>query len=276
MLEKIDLDLKLKKDEYDARREAAGPRLTLLQRAAWEAGIPSILVFEGWDAAGKGSTINFLTQYMDPRGFRIQAIKGATPVEQQMPWLWRFWLRVPNMGEVAIFDRSWYGRVMVERVEELVPSEVWREAFQDILEFERTLSESGYLILKFFLHISKKEQKRRFNRLEKDPHESWRVQKEDWKHHRKYKEYLTATEEMLARTETEWGPWTIVEATDRRWCRIRVLERCAQAFEEHLSKRGVAIPVSLEEESAPEEAPPETTSGDNNGKPADAEHLEVH
>ena len=159
-----------------------------------------------------------------------------------MPWLWRFWLKVPNYGEMAIFDRSWYGRVLVERVEKLTPEPIWRKAYQDIVDFERSLAADGYTIMKFLLHISKKEQKRRFKKLEQDPLESWHVSAEDWDHHQKYDEYLLAYEEMLERTDTEWGPWTIVEATDRRWPRIKIFETIIQRLEESLRARGKPLP----------------------------------
>jgi polyphosphate kinase 2 (PPK2 family) len=242
MLEKVDLDVKLAKDEYKQRMAELGLRLTLLQRAAWTAGIPTILVFEGWDASGKGTSINLLVQYMDPRGFHIHPITGATNLEKQMPWLWRFWQQLPNHGELVIFDRSWYGRVLVERVEKLTPPEQWRQAYQDIQEFEHTLAEDGTVLVKFFLHISKKEQKKRFDKLEKDPLEKWRVQKEDWEHHRKYKEYLIATEEMMERTEAEWANWVIVEATDRRWARVKILETVCKHLEDALIAKGITPP----------------------------------
>lgn len=248
MLEKLDLDLKLDKKAYKERASGLGERLTLLQRTCWENRIPVIILFEGWDSSGKGTTINLIARHMDPRGFKIQPIKGATKLEKEMPWLWRFWQRIPNYGEVAIFDRSWYGRVLVERVEKLIPSDQWRQAYQEILEFERQLAEDGYLLIKFFMHISKKEQRRRFKRIEKDPLQSWRVQKEDWKHHKEYGDYLEAIEEMLARTETEYGPWTIVESTDRRWARVKVMETVCRWMEDALTRRGIPLPQVIEEE----------------------------
>lgn len=242
MLEKVDLTINLSKEEYKARIKTAGPWLTLLQRACWEGKLPVIIVFEGWDASGKGTSINLLSSYMDPRGFRIHPIKGATPLEKQMPWLWRFWLRLPNYGEIGIFDRSWYGRLMVERVEKLIPTETWQQAYQDIQDFERTLAEDGTTIIKFFIHISKKEQKRRFEKLEKDPLQSWRVQKEDWEHHKKYDKYVEATEEMLARTDAEWGSWTIVEGTDRFWARMKVIDTVNRRMADALKLRGLDVP----------------------------------
>jgi hypothetical protein len=159
-----------------------------------------------------------------------------------MPWLWRFWLRIPNYGEMAIFDRSWYGRVVVEKVEKLTHELIYRKAYQDIVDFERGLTADGYVIIKFLLHISKKEQTSRFKMLEKDPLESWHVSAEDWDHHRKYDDYLLAYEEMLERTDTEWGPWTIVEATDKRWSRIKIFETIVQRLEETLKARGKPLP----------------------------------
>jgi polyphosphate kinase 2 (PPK2 family) len=159
-----------------------------------------------------------------------------------MPWLWRFWLKIPNYGEMAIFDRSWYGRLLVERVEALTPEEEWRKGYRDISDFERTLADDGTIIVKFFFHIAKEEQERRFKRLERDPLEAWHVQPEDWEHHRKYDQYLRAIEEMLERTDTEWGPWTIVEATDRRWARAKVFRVTIQRLEEALTRRGFELP----------------------------------
>jgi polyphosphate kinase 2 (PPK2 family) len=242
MLEKVDLTKKLSKAEYKAQLPHLRGRLYDLQKACWDANIPSVILFEGWDAAGKGTSINLLTQRLDPRGFKLYAIQEARTYEKHMPWLWRFWLKLPNYGEMAIFDRSWYGRVLVERVEELTPDEEWRKGYRDIVDFERTIADDGYVVIKFWLHISKREQLRRFKKLSKDPLESWHVQAEDWEHHRKYNEYLVAIEEMLERTDTEWGPWTIVEATDRRWTRIKIFETIVRGLEEALEKQGHPLP----------------------------------
>jgi polyphosphate kinase 2 (PPK2 family) len=248
MLEKVDLTRKLPKKEYKQLIPVLQRRLYDLEKACWDANVPSMIVFEGWDAAGKGTSINLLTSRLDPRGFKLYPIQAARTFETHLPWLWRFWLKTPNYGEMAIFDRSWYGRVLVERVEELTPVREWRKGYRDIVDFERTLADDGYVIIKFFLHISKQEQKRRFKRLEKDPLKSWHVQPEDWEHHRKYGEYLVAIEEMLERTDTEWGPWTIVEATDRRWARVKIFQTIIRRLEESLTERGHDLP---EEEPFP-------------------------
>ncbi len=242
MLEKVDLTKKLGKKNYKAQLPYLRVRLYDLQKACWDAQIPTVIIFEGWDAAGKGTSINLLTQRLDPRGFKLYAIQAPRTYEAHMPWLWRFWLKLPSQGEMAIFDRSWYGRVLVERMEGLTPEKEWRKAYQDIADFERTITDGGCVLVKFFLHISKKEQKQRFKKLEESPLTAWHVQPEDWEHHRKYNKYVTAIEEMLERTETEWGPWTIVEATDRRWTRIKILQTLVARLTEILQKRGAALP----------------------------------
>jgi len=242
MLEKIDLTQKLPKEEYKAQLPRVQRRLYDLEKACWDAKMPSIIVFEGWDAAGKGTSINVLTSRLDPRGFKLYPIREARTFEKSLPWLWRFWLKSPNYGEMAIFDRSWYGRVLVERVEGITPVREWRKGYRDIVDFERALADDGYVITKFFLHISKKEQKRRFKKLEKDPLKSWHVQPEDWEHHKQYNQYLVAIEEMLEHTYTEWGPWTIVEATDRRWARIKIFQTIIRHLEEALKGRGLDVP----------------------------------
>jgi polyphosphate kinase 2 (PPK2 family) len=243
MLEKIALTQKLPKEEYKAQLPRLQRRLYDLEKACWDAKMPSIIVFEGWDAAGKGTSINVLTSRLDPRGFKLYPIREARTFEKSLPWLWRFWLKTPNYGEMAIFDRSWYGRVLVERVEEITSVREWRKAYRDIVDFERALADDGYVITKFYLHISKKEQKQRFKKLEKDPLKSWHVQPEDWEHHKKYNQYFVAVEEMLENTYTEWGPWTIVEATDRRWARIKIFRTIIRHLEEALKERGFDLPL---------------------------------
>jgi AMP-polyphosphate phosphotransferase len=251
MLEKIDLNKTLPKTDFKRIMPRRRERLYSLQKASWDAGLPVILVFEGWDAAGKGTTIRALTEHLDPRGFKLYPIRAARTYEKKRPWLWRFWTKLPARGEIAIFDRSWYGRVLVERVENLIPESEWRRGYRDIMDFERTLADDGHLILKFFLHISKQEQKRRFDKLLKDPMTAWKVAPEDWDHHRRYDEWELAYEEMFERTDSEWGPWTIVEATDRRFTQAKIFQTVIGALEERLG-------LSPEPEPEPElSLPPE-------------------
>lgn len=254
MLEKLDLDKKLKRSEWRELRPPLQIRLYDLQKAAYDIGLPVIVLFEGWDAAGKGTSISMLTQRLDPRGFKVWPIRAARTYEMNHPWLWRFWLKLPNRGEIAIFDRSWYGRVLVERVEKLIPEEAWRTAYRDIADFEQMLAEDGHVIVKFWLHISREEQRRRFRALERDPLQSWHVAPEDWEHHRKYDEYLQAAEEMLERTDTEWGPWTIVEATDQPYTLWKVLFTLTDALDNGLRRRGINTDALSAEAMAAAEA----------------------
>lgn len=245
MLEALDLSLEFPKAEYKRLLPTLQRRLHRLQRACWEAELATMIIFEGWDAAGKGTTIRKLTQRLEPRNFSLHAIREPRTFETHLPWLWRYWLKVPNWGEIAIFDRSWYGRVLVQRVEGLVTERQWRRGYRDIVSFERTLADDRYLIVKFFLHISKEEQEARYEALSADPRTAWQVEPEDWKHHEEYDEYFLAVEEVLERTETEFGPWTLVEATDKYWTRIKVFETLISGMEDHLTVHGVAVPAAF-------------------------------
>ena len=234
MLENINLKKKLSREEYKIALPKLQQRLYDLERACWDHGVPTVILFEGWDASGKGTAIAALTQRLDPRGFKLYPIAAPRTYEQQRPWLWRFWLKVPNRGEMVIFDRSWYSRVMEERVEKAISEKEWRQAYRDIVEFERMLADDGTVILKFFLHIGKKEQKERFQALEKDPLESWRVTEADWTRHKKYDAYVEAIEEMLELTEQEFAPWTIVEATSKWYARKKIFDTVVAAMEKRL------------------------------------------
>jgi polyphosphate kinase 2 (PPK2 family) len=257
MLENINLDRKLSRDEYKSALPALQERLYDLEKACWDHDIPTIIVFEGWDASGKGTAIGALTQRLDPRGFKLYPITAPRTYEQQRPWLWRFWLKVPNRGEMIIFDHSWYGRVLEGRVEGAIPEKLWRQAYRDIVEFERTLADDGTTILKFLFHISKKEQRKRFEAIEADPLEAWRVTEADWARQKKYDDYLAATEEMLELTDTEFAPWTIVEASSKWYARKKVFDTIIAAMERRLGPN----------------APPRSTS--NAAKSKDADLREV-
>ena len=244
MLENINLKKKLSREEYKQALPALQTRLYDLEKTCWDNAVPSIVVFEGWDASGKGTTISALTQRLDPRGFKLYPITGPRTYEQQRPWLWRFWLKVPNRGEMVLFDHSWYGRVLEERVERTIPREAWRQAYRDITDFERMLADDGTAIIKLFLHISKKEQTRRFEAIEADPLEAWRVTGADWARHKKYAQYRDAYEEMLELTDTEFAPWTIVEATSKWHTRRKVFETIIAALEHKLGKKAAAPSVT--------------------------------
>jgi len=244
MLETVDLTLSLSKEAYKKKAPPLREKLRLLQYQCKDTEIPTVIVFEGWDASGKGGIISRLLERIDPRGFKVHPARPPTTEEEAKPFLWRYWVRLPQDGEMALFDRSWYGRVLIERVAKMVPKKVWRRAFEEISQFERQLVDDGAVIVKFWLHISKKEQRRRLKKLEKDKFESWRVTKWDWKHHKDYDKYVKAVEEMIAKTDAPRRSWTIVESTDRRFAEIKVFETLVKAMEEALTwrqRRGVEI-----------------------------------
>ena len=257
MLDKIDLSKKIDKKVYKRVMPELSNRLYSVQKGSWDAQIPVIILFEGWDAAGKGTSIQHLTRSLDPRGYKLYPIRAARTYEKKHPWLWRFWLKIPARGEWAMFDRSWYGRVMVERVESLIPESEWRRAYRDIVDFERAQADDGALIIKFFLHISKPEQKRRFTKLSKDPLTAWHVTAEDWEHHRRYDDWLVTYEEAFESTESEWAPWTIVEATDRRYTWVRIYQTIVQHLEDRLGWEHLQLPFQEAGDSEGEEAGPE-------------------
>ena len=234
MLENVNLKLKLSREEYSQALPKLQRRLNDLEKACWDHKVASMVVFEGWDASGKGGAIATLTQRLDPRGFKLHPIHDPNEVEHNYPWLWRFWQQVPNRGEMAIFDRSWYSRVLADRVENLVTEDEWRAAYSDINDFERMHAADGTVIVKFFLHIGKKEQSRRFDKLAANPLEAWRVTKQDRARHKKYDQYAEAIEDMLELSEAEYAPWTIVEAASRHWARKKILETIVRALEHRL------------------------------------------
>ncbi len=224
MLEHIDLTKHVSRAEYKRLLPELQAQVYEKEKAIFDRAISVSILFEGWAAADKGSSIRVLTSRLDPRGFRVVPISSAKPHEQKFPWLYRFWLVLPNYGQIAIFDQSWYRRLLIERVEKRIPKHEWKQAFNDIRDFERTLADNGMVIIKFFLHISKKEQAKRFRKLLADPITAWQVNEEERFQQKHYDKYLEAIEEMLGQTEAEWAPWTIVEATDRDYTRIKVMQ----------------------------------------------------
>jgi len=257
MLEKVVLDQVLDREQYRARLPALEQELFDIQRKAKEARIPTVIVFEGWEAAGKGTSIGVFTERLDPRALKVHPIQPARGPERERPWLWRFWMRLPNRGEIAIFDTSWYRHVLLERIDKLVKRREWEEAFHEINEFEHALVDDGHVLVKFWLHISKKEQAKRFRRAEKDPTAFWRVTPECWEQNRRYEKWLDIVEEMLERTETEWAPWTIVESTCRRFSRIKILERTIEMLRARIEQVApqLLLPPALPGQPAAASAP---------------------
>ncbi len=243
MLETVDLTQSLSKAAYKAAFEPLQFELAALQRAAFEAGVPVVIVFEGWEAAGKGTCINRLVERLDPRGFKVHPISAPNDDERLHPYLWRFATRLPRKGRIAIFDRSWYGRVLVGRVADLVPEAVWKRAYEQILQFERQLTDDGAVLVKFWLHISENEQAHRFKKIASDDAQAWKVGKSERREHRRYDRHTRAVEEMLERTSTAQAPWTVVEATDGRFARVKVLETVTDALRQAVARARDAVVV---------------------------------
>ena len=232
MLEQINLSKKMEKNVYQEKMEVLEPRLAKLQRECKSLGIPVIIAFEGLGASGKGLQISKLIYPLDPRGFQVFAIKKATEEEEMHPFLWRFWTKTPEKGRIAIFDTSWYRKVSVDRFEDKISRDELTYAYQEINTFERTLTDDGAVLIKFFLYISQKEQKKRFDKLLDSKETAWRVSKEDLKRNKEYNRYKAMNEEMLEKTETECAPWTIIEAEDRRFATAKIYSTVVEKLSE--------------------------------------------
>ena len=207
-------------------------------------GPPVCVVFEGWDASGKGGAIRRLVEPLDPRHVRVAQFAAPTYDEKRHHFLWRFWPALPGWGGMAVFDRSWYGRVLVERVEGFATEEQWRRAYREIVDFERTLADEGMIMVKFWMHVSSEEQLKRFKAREREALKGWKLTAEDWRNREKRREYLTAAEEMLDRTDHDAAPWVLVEAEDKRWARVKVVESAVEAIEVGMAKRNLPVPPS--------------------------------
>jgi polyphosphate kinase 2 (PPK2 family) len=199
-------------------------------RRARRKGIPAVIVFQGWDAAGKGGAIRRLIAPMDARSYRLHAVGAPSDEERAHHYLWRFWRRIPARGRVAIFDRSWYGRVLVERVEGFARPEEWMRAYAEINDFEEQLHRFGVRVVKFWIHIDKDEQLRRFQERERTPHKQHKITEEDWRNREKWDAYRLAVDEMVSRTSTGFAPWTIIAGNDKRLARLQVLRAVNKAL----------------------------------------------
>jgi polyphosphate kinase 2 (PPK2 family) len=240
----VDLTERLPKKDALTRLEAAQLRLLRLrlmlggQLEDHEIGPPLCVVFEGWDASGKGGAIKRLVDPLDPRHVRVAQFAAPTYDEKRHHFLWRFWPVLPGWGGMAVLDRSWYGRVLVERVEGFATEAQWERAYEEIVEFERTLTAEGMVIVKFWMHVSADEQLRRFQSRATDPLRSWKLTDEDWRNREKRPQYEAAVEEMLRRTHHPHAPWHVVAADDKRTARVTVVETVCEAVETSLRAHG--------------------------------------
>ena len=234
MLETLDLTLSLDHDSY---AEQLASRQIQLRELAWQVYAqkrPVMLVFEGWDAAGKGGAIKRITERIDPRGYVVYPISAPQGDDKEKHYLYRFWRRLPECGQIAIFDRSWYGRVLVERVEGFATEAEWKRAYKEIISFERQLRDFGVILLKYWIHISRDEQLRRFKERRRIGYKAWKLTDEDWRNRGKWEDYERAVEDMLLKTSTHRAPWTVVEANDKLHARIKVLQTVVRKLEHEL------------------------------------------
>jgi AMP-polyphosphate phosphotransferase len=238
VLDTVDLTTTLPWGEYKKTLDGLQDRLRLLAQRARENDVSTVLVFEGWDAAGKGGVIRRITRGMDAADYRVVPIGTPSEEEKAHHYLWRFWQQLPRAGNMLIFDRSWYGRVLVERVEGFAPVEEWQRAYSEINDFEEQLAEHGTVVVKFWLHIDPATQLRRFKEREKTPYKKYKLTAEDYRNREKWDDYVTAVNEMVARTSTDVAPWKLVAANDKRWARVEVLKTICQSLKQALKSSG--------------------------------------
>ena len=230
-LAEVDLSPSLTDEEYRKELKKLQKRLGELHNVVYRKKIPVILCYEGWDAAGKGGNIRRIARPLDPRGFDVMPIASPEPHELARQYLWRFWTRLPRSGHFCIFDRTWYGRVMVERLEGFCSEDDWKRAYNEINEFERQLTDWGAVVLKFWIHIDQDTQLARFNDRQNTPEKQWKLTEEDWRNREKWPQYEEAVDEMLQKTSTKNAPWFIIESNDKKYARIKTLKIVIEALE---------------------------------------------
>jgi len=233
---------KLGKADYNKQLKSWQLELLTLQQCTLRAGLRAIVNFEGMDAAGKGGSIRRLVEPMDPRGYKVYRVGAPEKWEQERHYLYRFWTKIPPPGELVIFDRSWYGRVLVERVEQLVSEKDWRRGYNEINEFERTLIDDGIVLVKFWFHITPDEQLRRFEERLANPFKIWKMTDEDWRNRTKWNEHVSAAEEMFKHTDTNRAPWTLIPANNKHHARIICLQTVCRALRKGAKQMGLKCP----------------------------------
>jgi polyphosphate kinase 2 (PPK2 family) len=248
-LDELDLSLDLSKKEANERLEQAQNRLLELRLALGGKlpgydgiGPPVAVIFEGWDASGKGGALKRLVERLDPRHVRVAQFSAPTDDEKRHHFLWRFWPALPGWGGMAVFDRSWYGRVLVERVEGFATTEEWSRAYAQIVDFERDLWSEGMIMVKFWLHVSDEEQLKRFKERDADPLKNWKLTPDDWRNRERRPAYEQAVEDMLARTDHGAARWQLVEAESKRFARVKVVETVIEEIERGCRERGFSLP----------------------------------
>ena len=235
MLSSINLSLKLNRETYVREMTRYQVQLRELSHQIYQQQRPVVIVYEGWDAAGKGGNIRRLTEKMDPRSYTVYPISAPSGEDKTHHYLYRFWRRLPERGHMAIFDRSWYGRILVERVEGFCTQAEWKRAYREINSFERQLHEFGTIIVKFWVHISRDEQLKRFEERKRTGYKAWKLTEEDWRNRAKWGDYEEAANEMLLKTSTLTAPWTIVEGNDKWYARVKTLSTLVETLSRELN-----------------------------------------
>jgi polyphosphate kinase 2 (PPK2 family) len=249
-LDEVDLSLSLSKAESEKRiaklqQRLLGLRLTMAGLIGdGKLGPPVCVMFEGWDASGKGGAIKRLVAPLDPRHVHVASFAAPSPREKRHHFLWRFWPALPGWGGWTVLDRSWYGRVLVERVEQFATEDEWRRAYGEIVEFERMITAEGMILVKFWLHISSKEQLRRFEERRDNPLKSWKLTDDDWKNRGLRKTYKAAIEDMFEHTDHKHARWHLVAAESKHYARVRVIETVIEEIEHTLGGHGIDVPPS--------------------------------
>ncbi len=246
----VDLTKEIDAEEYEAELEKQQFLLRKIQQAYLSSGESAVIVMEGWDAAGKGGTIRRMSAVLDPRGFKVWPIAAPRHYHLERHYLLRFWERLPPRGAISVFDRSWYGRVLVERVEGFATPAEWGRAFDEINDFEHLLTDDSMRIIKFFLHISPDEQLKRFEGRLRDPMKRWKLSYEDFRNRKKWDEYEDATNEMLARTSTTRAPWHVIPANDKKFARIEILKTITSSLAKGVDLEPAPLDDKVEEEAA--------------------------
>jgi polyphosphate kinase 2 (PPK2 family) len=234
MLETLDLTRTMGRDAYVREVTRRQVQLRELGYQVYQQKRPVVILFEGWDAAGKGGAIKRITEKLDPRGYVVYPIAAPQGEDKTRHYLYRFWRRLPERGQIAVFDRSWYGRVLVERVEGFAAEAEWKRAYKEINSFERQLRDFGSIVAKFWIHISREEQLRRFEERKAIGYKAWKLTDEDWRNRRKWGVYEEAVEEMLVKTSTRTAPWCLVEGNNKYWARAKVLGRLVDILAKEL------------------------------------------
>lgn len=240
-LENLDLSKKIDKKDYKKQLKKLQLEMLNIQQFLFNNKIGLMIVFEGIDAAGKGGAIKRLTARLDPRGFVVHPIAAPKPHEKRFHYMHRFWRKLPMHGQIAIFDRSWYGRVLVEKIEGFASYDEWSRAYDEINDFEKTLTDDQYILIKFWIHIDKEEQYNRFMERKNNPYKSWKLTEEDWRNREKFDDYVDAANEMFEKTDKKHAPWYIIPGNNKHYARIQVLKETIHFVKEQAKKRGLEI-----------------------------------